>query len=139
MATLLEGRDSSPREATALDTRRENGGRIAMKKDFETLAVIQSDGVVQLVLNRPSSRNAMTHEMKAELDAALDEAEIDSGVTAVVLRGEGPVFSAGHDLKQQVGGGPVQARRVPPPGPPGHPKLPAGLDLPQPGAAPRRT
>src|SRR5262249_36522044 len=112
--TLLEGRDSSPREATALDTRRENGGRIAMKKDFETLAVIQSDGVVY----------AMTHEMKAELDAALDEAEIDSGVTAVVLRGEGPVFSAGHDLKQQFGGKPFQARTFPHASPSVHPKLP---------------
>src|SRR5215468_2165751 len=95
-----------------------------MKKDFETLAVIQSDGVVQLVLNRPSSRNAMTHEMKAELDAALDEAEIDSGVTAVVLRGEGPVFSAGHDLKQQFGGKPFQARTFPHASPSVHPKLP---------------
>src|SRR5262249_57873622 len=136
MATLLEGRDSSPREATALDTRRENGGRIAMKKDFETLAVIQSDGVVQLVLNRPSSRNAMTHEMKAELDAALDEAEIDSGVTAVVLRGEGPVFSAGHDLKQQFGGKPVPARPVPPPRPPVAPQPPTARCFRQPPIRP---
>ena len=73
-----------------------------MKTDFKTLTVVQSpDGVVQLVLNRPEARNAISHEMMAELDAALDAAELDDDVLAVVLRGEGKLFSAGHDLKEQ--------------------------------------
>ena len=75
-----------------------------MKSDFGTLAIVQDDGVVQIVLNRPEARNAISHQMQAEIDVALDAAEIDPEVKAVVLRGEGAIFSAGHDLKEQMGG-----------------------------------
>jgi enoyl-CoA hydratase len=75
-----------------------------MKSDFGTLAIVQDDGVVQIVLHRPEARNAISHQMQAEIDVALDAAEIDPEVKAVVLRGEGAIFSAGHDLKEQMGG-----------------------------------
>jgi enoyl-CoA hydratase/carnithine racemase len=95
-----------------------------MKSDFNTLAVIESDGVVQLVLNRPGARNAISHEMMTELDQALDAAETDPDVTAVVLRGEGKLFSAGHDLKEQFAGKDFQARTFPHASPSVRPALP---------------
>lgn len=73
-----------------------------MRQDFNTLKIIEDDGIVQIVLNRPDQRNAITHEMQAEIDIALDEAELDDAVLAVILRGEGKVFSAGHDLNDQA-------------------------------------
>jgi enoyl-CoA hydratase/carnithine racemase len=95
-----------------------------MKTDFNTLAVVESEGVVQLVLNRPEVRNAFSHEMVAELDMALDEAEADPGVRAVVLRGEGKLFSAGHDLKEQSGAKPFHTLTFPNASPSVRPQLP---------------
>jgi len=54
--------------------------------------------VRHVVMNRPEKRNAMNQELLRELGAALLEASADASVECVVLRGEGPVFSAGVDL-----------------------------------------
>ncbi|HEX4187911.1 MAG TPA: enoyl-CoA hydratase/isomerase family protein [Solirubrobacteraceae bacterium] len=51
-----------------------------------------------VVLNRPEKRNAMNQELLLALGEQLREAGADAGVHCVVLRGEGPVFSAGVDL-----------------------------------------
>ncbi|HTU78612.1 MAG TPA: enoyl-CoA hydratase/isomerase family protein [Solirubrobacteraceae bacterium] len=54
--------------------------------------------VRHVVLNRPEKRNAMSQELLRALGRALREAAADQAVQCVVLRGEGPVFSAGVDL-----------------------------------------
>jgi enoyl-CoA hydratase/carnithine racemase len=54
--------------------------------------------VRHVVLNRPEKRNAMNQELLLALGDALREAAADISVHCVVLRGEGPVFSAGVDL-----------------------------------------
>jgi enoyl-CoA hydratase/carnithine racemase len=51
-----------------------------------------------IVLNRPEKRNAMSQELLRALADALRAAGADESVHCVVLRGEGPVFSAGVDL-----------------------------------------
>ncbi|HEV2975539.1 MAG TPA: enoyl-CoA hydratase/isomerase family protein [Solirubrobacteraceae bacterium] len=56
------------------------------------------DAVRHVVLNRPEKRNAMSQELLRALGEALAEAAADPHVHCVVLRGEGPVFSAGVDL-----------------------------------------
>ena len=66
-----------------------------------------------VVLNRPEKRNAMNEELLRALASALREASADDAVHCVVLRGEGPVFSAGVDLRswRALGG---RARRLRP-------------------------
>jgi enoyl-CoA hydratase/carnithine racemase len=54
--------------------------------------------VRHVILNRPEKRNAMSQQLLRALADALREAAADSAVQCVVLRGEGPVFSAGVDL-----------------------------------------
>jgi enoyl-CoA hydratase/carnithine racemase len=54
--------------------------------------------VRHVVMNRPEKRNAMNQELLRELGHALRAAGDDASVQCVVLRGEGPVFSAGVDL-----------------------------------------
>ena len=51
-----------------------------------------------LTLNRPDKLNAVDAKMVAALGRALDEAEADDRVRAVVLCGAGRAFSAGFDL-----------------------------------------
>jgi enoyl-CoA hydratase/carnithine racemase len=57
-------------------------------------------GVATLTLNRPKQYNALSEELLAQLQAALDSIEKESSVRVVVIAGNGPAFCAGHDLKQ---------------------------------------
>lgn len=54
--------------------------------------------VRHVVLNRPEKRNAMSQALLSQLADTLRAAADDGSVHCVVLRGEGPVFSAGVDL-----------------------------------------
>lgn len=58
------------------------------------------DGVTLLTLNRPQARNSLSEAMIAELQAALVSIRDDKSVRVVVISANGPVFSAGHDLKE---------------------------------------
>jgi enoyl-CoA hydratase len=55
-----------------------------------------------ITLNRPEKLNAINKEMIAQLGAALDTAETDAAVRAIVLAGEGRAFAAGFDLDMEV-------------------------------------
>ena len=56
------------------------------------------DRIAWLTLNRPRFGNAQNGQMLYALDDAFRRAVDDSGVRAIVVRGEGKHFSAGHDI-----------------------------------------
>jgi enoyl-CoA hydratase/carnithine racemase len=58
------------------------------------------DGVATLTLNRPASRNALSLDMLSALGSHLDRLADDRSVRVVVIAGDGPAFSAGHDLRE---------------------------------------
>jgi enoyl-CoA hydratase/carnithine racemase len=57
-------------------------------------------GIAILTLNRPEARNSLSEALLRALEAAMTAIAADRSVRAVVLTGNGPVFSAGHDLKE---------------------------------------
>ena len=57
-----------------------------------------SEGVATLTLNNPSERNTLTAPMVAEIIAAMEAAEADQSVGAVVVTGTAPAFCAGANL-----------------------------------------
>jgi enoyl-CoA hydratase/carnithine racemase len=63
----------------------------------ETLYSVD-DRVATLTLNRPDKLNAWTATMDREVRAALEEAERDDQVRAIVLTGAGRGFCAGADM-----------------------------------------
>ena len=65
----------------------------------EPLDVRRRAGGLWLTLNRPAARNGIDASLGAAIGAALDAAETDTGVAAVVITADGPVFCAGADLK----------------------------------------
>lgn len=72
-------------------------------KTFPAYAEISlgRDGDVGVItLNRPEKRNALSLQMMRELDAALCALGNDESVRVVILRAQGPAFSAGHDLRE---------------------------------------
>ncbi len=66
---------------------------------FETV-VLNIDGPLGwITLNRPEKLNAISKTMLSELNAAMDLAEADDSVRAIVVNGAGRAFSAGFDLE----------------------------------------
>lgn len=57
-----------------------------------------SNRIGYVTLNRPEKRNALSHQLVAELKAAFTSAEEDDHVKVIVLRAEGEAFCAGADL-----------------------------------------
>jgi 2-(1,2-epoxy-1,2-dihydrophenyl)acetyl-CoA isomerase len=83
----------------------------------EHLLAWEEDGVAVLTLNRPEARNAMSGEMNAGLEQALDYAERSPSVRCVVITGAGGAFCAGGDVKGMAsgggtGGGPTLDERI---------------------------
>lgn len=58
------------------------------------------DAVAIVTLDRPDRLNAISGVLLADLHAALDEANRDAAVRAIVLTGAGRAFCAGDDLKE---------------------------------------
>lgn len=54
--------------------------------------------VAHIIMNRPGFNNAQNSQMTYALDAAFRRAVDDDAIRAIVLRGEGKHFSAGHDI-----------------------------------------
>jgi len=59
-----------------------------------------AEGVREVVLNQPQKKNAISAPMMDAVRDALFEAEADSSVRAIILRGAGGTFSSGGDLSQ---------------------------------------
>lgn len=69
----------------------------------KNLIVEEDAGLVTITMNRPEKRNALSTEMMAELVAALSETGKRSDARVVIIAGNGPAFSAGHDLGELSG------------------------------------
>jgi methylglutaconyl-CoA hydratase len=69
----------------------------------DILLAARDAGVLTLTLNRPDKCNALSRELIDALRAAADQADLDSDVQVVVIRGAGRDFCAGLDLAELLG------------------------------------
>jgi enoyl-CoA hydratase len=60
--------------------------------------------VVVLTIRRPEARNAVNGEVAEAMEAGIDRLEADDALWVGVVAGDGPVFSAGADLKEVAAG-----------------------------------
>jgi enoyl-CoA hydratase/carnithine racemase len=70
---------------------------------YRNLLLTRKGRVAFVTMNRPEKRNALSVEHMQELIACFESIAADDTVSVVILRGEGPAFSAGHDLSEMVG------------------------------------
>ncbi|WP_426134418.1 enoyl-CoA hydratase-related protein [Pseudomonas sp. PWP3-1b2] len=55
-------------------------------------------GLLILQLNRPDKKNALTRAMYTQLAAALEQADADAHIRAVLIQGSSECFTAGNDI-----------------------------------------
>ncbi|HOG06896.1 MAG: enoyl-CoA hydratase/isomerase family protein [Syntrophales bacterium] len=68
--------------------------------DYKTILVDIKNGYAVVTLNRPQEMNALSKEMRLEIEACFKALENDPRVNCVVLTGGDYVFSAGMDIKE---------------------------------------
>jgi enoyl-CoA hydratase/carnithine racemase len=70
---------------------------------YKWILVETADAVTTVVLNRPDALNAWHAEMRGEVVRALQEADADAAVKAIILTGAGErAFCAGQDLSETM-------------------------------------
>lgn len=79
---------------------------------YADLTLERNGEVAVLTLNRPTKRNSLSLGLMEEILAALAEVDGDPAVGALVIRGAGPAFCAGHDLSEMTGRDVATYRRV---------------------------
>jgi len=86
---------------------------MAMVTDDRTASTSRGDDVLIredighiafLTLDRPKARNSLSEGLMAALQKAFDEISESKNIRVCVLKANGPVFSAGHDLKELAAG-----------------------------------
>jgi 2-(1,2-epoxy-1,2-dihydrophenyl)acetyl-CoA isomerase len=65
----------------------------------QVVTTAMEGSVLVIRLCSPENRNSLTTELREQLGAAVELAERDRAVRAVVLTGDGPTFCSGGDLK----------------------------------------
>lgn len=66
--------------------------------EFESILYEKDGGKCRVTLNRPEKLNALSVALQGELERALWEADNDTSVHAVILRGAGRSFCSGYDI-----------------------------------------
>jgi enoyl-CoA hydratase/carnithine racemase len=75
--------------------------------------LVEADGPIATVtMNRPEKRNALSVEHMRELTACLKAIGAEREAAVVILKANGPVFSAGHDLSELIDQPPDVYRHV---------------------------
>lgn len=75
-----------------------------MANPYTSIRIDRRGHVAEVVLNRPDKLNAMTTKFFHEIKAAFEQIDVDPEVRAVVVWGEGRMFTAGLDLKEAATG-----------------------------------
>lgn len=76
---------------------------LAQRPDtFEHILYDRDDRFITITMNRPERRNALSLEHMRELIAAFSAAAA-SDASGIILAGNGPVFSSGHDFADMAG------------------------------------
>ncbi len=81
----------------------------------DNVVITRTDAVLEIRLNRPEKKNALTRAMYDAMAAAFDEVDNDPGLRVALLTGTGDTFTSGNDISdfqaRAAGGGQSSASR----------------------------
>lgn len=72
--------------------------------DYKKILYDKKEKVAIITLNTPEKLNSLDNDTVRELGIAVDEAEADNEIGAIVLTGTGRCFCSGGDVKEMVAG-----------------------------------
>jgi enoyl-CoA hydratase len=70
----------------------------------EEVLVTAADGILEVTINRPEARNAMTTAAAEAISAAMDRLDAENDLRCAILTGAGGTFCSGMDLKGFLAG-----------------------------------
>jgi len=76
---------------------------LTTSQTFKSLLLDREVPLAFVTLNRPEKRNALSLELMEEMTTCLQSIGQDREIRAVVIRANGPAFSAGHDIAEMTG------------------------------------
>src|SRR5579863_6562787 len=76
---------------------------MANENGQKNLIIEEESGLITITMNRPEKRNALSTALMKELNDALAAIGKRSDARAVIIAGNGPAFSPGHDLGELKG------------------------------------
>src|SRR5579863_7014817 len=76
---------------------------MANENGQKNLIIEEESGLITITMNRPEKRNALSTAMMKEMNDALAAIGKRVDARAVIIAGNGPAFSAGHDLGELKG------------------------------------
>lgn len=76
----------------------------------EDLRITTADGVCEVQISRPNTKNSFLTTMYSDFAATLERADADGDVRVVLVHGDGGNFSSGNDLKDFVENPPTSAQ-----------------------------
>jgi enoyl-CoA hydratase len=86
-----------------LDSRgpsRQSGANVCKERDMSEEVLVETrDGVIEVTINRPEAKNAMTKAAAEAIAAAMDRLDAEDDLRCAILTGAGGTFCAGMDLK----------------------------------------
>lgn len=65
-----------------------------------TVSAVDEAGIIIIGINRPNAKNALDTATIADLGRAVERADNDSAVKAIIITGEGKVFGIGADIPE---------------------------------------
>jgi enoyl-CoA hydratase len=90
--------------------RREN----VEEPDFDLIEIERDGPVGRIILNTPEKRNPLGYERLLQIEMAAKLLELDREVRVIIIKGQGPAFSAGYDITPVKKG--ERQRNMPPGG-----------------------
>jgi 2-(1,2-epoxy-1,2-dihydrophenyl)acetyl-CoA isomerase len=66
---------------------------------FETLLLSIKDNIATITFNRPAAMNSFNNQMADELKVLTEQIRNDNNIRVVLLKGAGPLFMAGGDIR----------------------------------------
>lgn len=83
-----------------------------MPDELKDVLVEDALPAVSITMNRAQQRNALSTGLMRELTQAIETQSARAECRVIILRGAGPAFSAGHDLREMLGRTVEQEREI---------------------------
>jgi len=80
--------------------------------NYQDIQFKVEEGIGFITLNRPEKRNALSLNLMLEMINLLKSIKKNAEIKVLIIRGEGPVFSSGHDLSEMLEGDVVSYRFI---------------------------